>query len=339
MGRKAIIFLIFVLMIALVGCSSGNEPAKGEDSNSIEDQEEPLEIEVEQDPGPMVKKEKDLPSAFMVSIDNNGPARPQSGLDKADRVYEIIAEGGITRFLAIYHSQEADKIGPVRSARYYFTYIVKGHDLPFAHAGGSTQALNLIRELKLKDLDEIYNAGNSFYRTKDRKMPYNLYTSTELLTKGSEAKKHKFLPLKPLEQGAVSGGEEINQIDITYNKVEKYLYRVSYQWDGQRYQRFINDSPHKTLEGNELYTENVIVLAAKTRNVVTDQLRSEVDLIGKGEALFFTDGKVFKGSWEKPRAESEFKFLYEGNSMKFNGEHAWINVVGNLNIVQLNNAL
>ena len=78
-------------------------------------------------------------------------------------------------------------------------------------------------------------------------MPYNLYTSTELLTKGSK-QRNKLLPLKPLEQGTVSGGEEINQIDITYNKIEKYLYRVSYQWDGQRYQRFINGSPHKTLE-------------------------------------------------------------------------------------------
>jgi len=327
-------------MIALVGCGGEKEPAKVEENNQAQGQEEIEEVEeIEEEEGlePMVKKDKALPGAFIVSIDNNGPARPQSGLDKADRVYEIIAEGGITRFLAIYHSQEADKIGPVRSARYYFTYIVKGHDLPFAHAGGSTQALNLIRELKLKDLDEIYNSGGYFYRTKDRKMPYNLYTSTELLTKGSEAKKYKLLPLKPLEQGTVSGGEEINQIDITYNKIEKYLYRVSYQWDGQRYQRFINGSPHKTLEGNELYTENVIVIEAKTRNVVTDQLRSEVDLIGKGKALFFTDGKTYQGSWEKPQAESEFKFLYEGKPMKFNGEHAWINVVGNLSDVEQKN--
>lgn len=337
MGRVATILLILVLMVSLVGCSGANEPSKAVGNNPNQEQEEPIEEKEEKGPEPMVKEEKALAGAFMVSIDNNGPARPQSGLDKADRVYEIIAEGGITRFLAIFHSQEAEKIGPVRSARYYFTYIVKGHNLPFAHAGGSTQALNLIRELKLKDLDEIYNAGGYFFRTKDRKMPYNLYTSTELLTKGSEAKNYKLLPLKPLEQGIVSGGEDTNEIDIIYNKIEKYLYKVSYQWDGQRYQRYINGSPHKTLEGNEIYTENVIVLAAKTRDVVTDQLRSEVDLIGKGEALFFTDGKVYKGSWEKPQAQSEFNFLYEGNPMNFKGEHAWINVIGNIGNVEYKN--
>jgi len=339
MRKIILIILTFLLIISIFGCGNKNEPNKVDAEPELSSHTEIVEAEPEILPiiakEPLIKKEKELPGAFIVSVDNHRNAYPQSGLDKADRVYEILAEGGITRYLAVFHSQKADKIGPIRSARYYFAYIVKGHDFPFAHAGGNTNALNLIPQLKIKDLDEIYNSGPYFLRDKSRKMPHNLYSSTDLLLKGAEKKKFSLLPLEPLEQGKLEGGDAVDLIDITYSTDPRYLYTVTYEWGSGRYKRYINGVPHKTQEGLEIFTENIVVLETKTREVVTNELESEIELIGGGKALFFTGGNAYEGTWKKEKAASEFTFIYQGKNMKFIGEHAWINIVPALKNVEV----
>jgi len=334
MRKLLLALLVLFLTFSISGCGGKTESPQPEPQEevNVEPQKEETKPVVEVEP--LIKEEKELPGAFIVSVDNHRNAYPQSGLEKADRVYEILAEGGITRYLAVFHSQKVEKIGPIRSARYYFAYIVKGHDFPFAHAGGNTDAIVLIPKLKIKDLDEIYNSGPYFWREKSRKMPHNLYTSTELLLKGAEKKKFELLPLKPLVQGSVSGGQTADLIDITYSTDSRYPYTVTYEWDGHRYKRYINGTPHKTLEGTEIFTENIIVMEAKTREVVKDELESEIELIGSGKAYFFTGGKFYEGSWKKTKAEAEFEYIYEDKPMQFIGEHAWINVVPSLNDVK-----
>ncbi|NLT95453.1 MAG: DUF3048 domain-containing protein [Clostridia bacterium] len=335
---RKILFLLIIFLVAfnITGCGDKTEPSKTV-QEPPETNQEPQVVEIKTplvEIEPLVKKEKDLPGGFIVSIDNHRNAYPQSGLEKADRVYEILAEGGITRYLAVFHSQAPEKIGPIRSARYYFAYIVKGHDFPFAHAGGNNDAIALIPKLKIKDLDEIYNAGAFFYRDKSRKMPHNLYTNSDLLIKGAEKKKYALEPLKPLPQGDVAGGEEADLIDITYSTDSRYIYVVTYEWDGQRYKRYINGIPHETSEGTVIYTENVIVLEAKTRDVVKEELQSEIEVLGSGKAYFFTGGKFYQGTWKKEKAADEFEYLYEGQPMKFKGEHAWVNIVPSLKDVE-----
>lgn len=340
--RKFLLGFLILFLIFSIGCNKKKETIEPVKTDKVEEQiveKKPKdETQPKSDPKyssePLIKEKKELPGAFIVSIDNHRNAYPQSGLDKADRVYEILAEGGITRYLAIFHSQTVDKIGPVRSARYYFAYIAKGHDFPFAHAGGNTDALALIPQLKIKDLDEIYNSSAYFWRWKDRKMPHNLYTSTEKLLQGAQAKNFELLPLKPLKQGEVSESSKVDLIDITYSDDPKYLYVVTYEWDGSRYKRYINGTPHKTLKGKTIYTENIIVMEAKTKEVVKDELESEIELIGQGKALFFTNGQVYEGNWKKEKAGSEFEFIYNDQPMKFVGEHAWINIVPSLSNVK-----
>src|SRR5690554_4132821 len=231
MRKLLLILLVCILAFMTMGCGDKKEsPETGLNQEEIQGEPEVEEVTPEIDP--LVKAEKDMPGGFIVSIDNHRNAYPQSGLDKADRVYEILAEGGITRYLAVFHSHEAEKIGPIRSARYYFAYIVKGHDFPFAHAGGNNDAIVLIPKLKIKDLDEIYNSSAYFYRDKSRKMPHNLYTNSELLMKGADKKKFEMVPLKPLAQGNMLSGEKADLIDITYSTDPRYNYVITYEWDG-----------------------------------------------------------------------------------------------------------
>lgn len=128
---------------------------------------------------------------FMCIIENSRQARPQSGLSQADFVYETMAEGGISRFLTIFNSNYVNKIGPIRSARYYFLDLIEEFDLPFAHCGGAWDALDRISmDSSLLSINEINN-GKFFVRDNTRVAPNNLYTSTEKL---SEAINEKGFP-------------------------------------------------------------------------------------------------------------------------------------------------
>jgi len=130
-------------------------------------------------------KEKESPFGsrpLSIMVENSEGARPQSGLDKANIVYEVLAEGGITRFLAIYYDQDAEEVGPIRSARPYFVSKSLEHQAIYVHVGGSEEAYNFIKEEKIDDINEFVDF-EPFWRTTDRIPPHNLYTSTLKLRK------------------------------------------------------------------------------------------------------------------------------------------------------------
>jgi hypothetical protein len=120
-----------------------------------------------------------------VMIDNYPiDARPQSGLHDAEIVYEVEAEGGITRYLALYLSATPAKIGPVRSARTYFVELVRPYTALYAHAGENDdvwEPLKLLRADGFADMEEIVGTPEAFWRDSTREMPHNLYTSVARL--------------------------------------------------------------------------------------------------------------------------------------------------------------
>jgi len=269
-----------------------------------------------------------LPGAVFVSVENHTQARPQSGLDKADLVFEMDSEAGITRFLALFYTEAADQIGPVRSARSYFVQIVKAFDSPFAHAGGSEEALLLLKSLKIKNLDEIYGSGAYFWRSKDRKMPHNLYTSTELLVQGAEKRGYKLLPYTPLPEGTATGGTEAASCSLKYADNKYYKYITEYRYDGAAYAKFVNGEPFTVSGGNQITAANVIVLIAQSKWLGNqDPPLTDIKIVGKGQAFYFTQGKVYEGEWKKTAPEAHFEFTAGGETMLFSPGKTWINVI------------
>jgi hypothetical protein len=126
-----------------------------------------------------------------VMVENAPQARPQSGLDQADIVYEVLAEGEITRFVAVYQSGSPSVIGPVRSIRPYFVKLGEGFDAMIVHAGWSQDAMDLIADHNINHLDEVYGDGTYYWRSKDRKAPHNLYTSMDNIRKAAVNKKFR----------------------------------------------------------------------------------------------------------------------------------------------------
>lgn len=321
-----LVLCVFLLFVAACGKQEGKKPEPSEQQTSI-DKDAPNQVAHDEQKQKIIK-EPELPGAVLAMVDNYWKARPQSGLDKADMVYEIIAESGITRYMGIFYHEKADKIGPIRSARYYFVQLAKGYDSPLAHAGGSTEALNMLANLKIKDLDEIYNASTYYWRDKNRKMPHNLYTSTEQLLKGAKNKGYTLVPLSELSQGTDWQGDQQEKLCIDYS-VGKYDYKVYWEYKDNRYERKINDNLHLMDDGASIKAENIIVITAKTKDIVKDGIvLSEVDIVGEGESRYFIDGKMMKGSWIKKSIDSAIEFKDEqGNKMKFQTGKTWVQVI------------
>ena len=286
------------------------------------------------------EKEADLPSGVLVMIDNYSPARPQSGLDKADVVYEIIAEGGITRYMALFYSEAAPLIGPVRSARYYFVQLAKGMDLPYAHVGGAEDALAMIGSLRIKDLNEMSNAAKYFWQDPKRNRPHSTYTSTEKLIEAIANKQYAYKKpdLPPVAEEFTGSSLADGQVSFTYSP-GKNGYRATWIWDeslgdGGRYQRYINDKIQLCADGAPMVADTIFVLVAPSKPRNTDPVSSEVAIVGSGEALRIVDNKITKGAWKKESAERPLFITDTADwPMTMKDGKTWIQVVDSLEAV------
>ncbi len=318
-----ILCLMFLILLIFSGCSGQKSPVPVVEPAPVTDKTDNPSVPVE-------PKAPELPGALLVMVDNYLKARPQSGLDKADLVYEMMAEGGITRFMALFYQQSAVKIGPVRSARYYFVQLAKGYDSPLAHAGGSQEALQMIFDIKMKDLDEIYNAGGYFWRDKTRSMPHNLYTSTEQLLKGAQAKGYKLVVPPAFGVAAGEGEGTVHDKDMIIDYSSKtYNYKVVWHYNGQRYERDINGNPHLMEDGTRIIADNILAIVVPTKDIIKNkELLSEIKIIGKGEARYYVNGKMTKGSWAKTSVSAKMQFLDDkGEVVKIKPGKTWIQVI------------
>jgi len=278
-------------------------------------------------------KEKESPFGsrpLSIMIENSEGGRPQSGLDKANIVYEVLAEGGITRFLAIYYDQEAEEVGPIRSARPYFVSKSLEHQAIYIHVGGSEEAYNFIKEENIDDINEFVDF-QPFWRSTDRKPPYNLYTSTTKLRK--EANKLGYIEMIKKQEYQFETdrdekltGRESDSILIPYNSI--YTVSYKYQPESMKYIRFINGEPHidaKTKK--QLAVDNIIIQFAETK-IIDQEGRLAVDFVGKGTGLLFFKGNSTEITWEKSDLRARTLFLdKEGNRIALTPGNVWIQIV------------
>lgn len=255
----------------------------------------------------------------MVMVENAPQARPQSGLDQADLVYEILAEGEITRFLAVYQSKSPQVIGPVRSIRPYFVEIGAGLDALIVHAGWSQDAMNMIASQKLDHFDQVYGDDAYYWRSSERKAPHNLYTGIDKIRQGAVSKKFRSEWSGPqLTFAAASGAPSLSDrsapsapaskpIPIQSRPANKvtvsYLhgYNVSYQFDSASglYKRYMEGAPHLDKEtGKQLAGANILICESK-HEVVDKEGRRQIDVTGPGKGYLVQAGTVQEVQWER----------------------------------------
>lgn len=268
----------------------------------------------------------DRPIAMMV--ENEPPARPQSGLYAADVVFEIIAEE-ITRFMAVYYDHTGSmEVGPIRSARDYFADISTMFDAFYCHVGGSPRGLKFIKEHRLDDINAI-KGDRGFYRTRDRRIPHNLYTRPASMWE--EAARKKFRRVTPKETPfrflVTPAFAENPYTEITIPYFKSYV--VGWKYDPARgvYRRYLNGQPFRAKETEEYHdAENVIIQRIKSR-IIDEDLRHEMDLFAGGTAEVLTGGARIVGTWERGPL-GDFTYLDEaGREIYLNPGRVWVQFV------------
>jgi len=270
-----------------------------------------------------------------VILDNFSPdARPQAGLAQASMVYETLAEGGITRCLAVYLEQDAPMIGPVRSTRLYFTSWAAGLGVIFGHDGGNVDALQ-----QLPSLGNIYNIDSGrlagpFYRITTRAAPHNEYTDTTALRSyaGAHGGATTGAPPSLPHKGDAPSGQRPSHfslhIDFSYGD-----YNVEWRYDpaANDYRRFMGGAPHlDAASGKQLTAKNVIVMTTPETPASDPFTPGSIHLQteGSGPATVYEDGQAIKGTWSKPTVESPLQWLdSSGAPIKLNRGNTWVEVV------------
>ncbi|HET6622785.1 MAG TPA: DUF3048 domain-containing protein [Candidatus Saccharimonadales bacterium] len=262
-----------------------------------------------------------------VMIENSPWARPQSGLKQADVVFEAIAEGGITRFMALYQESQPTLLGPVRSLRPYYAEWGYAFDDSMAHVGGSNAAKQMIRSGNYGvDLEQFFN-GSYYWRSKDRYAPHNVYTSFKKLNalnkkKGHTTSKFDGFPRKKDEPVEKPNAKTIN-IDISSS-----LYNVKYTYDAKdnSYWRYMGGEKHVDREKGQIKPKVVIVIKVREYTIPGGTHgRQDIQTTGSGKAYIFQDGTVTVGTWKKASAKSQIHFVdKKGEDIALNRGQTWI---------------
>lgn len=271
---------------------------------------------------------KDLNKRHVTSImiENSPDARPQSGLRDAGLIYEAVAEGGITRFNALFLESQPDYIGPVRSVRPYYVELVRPFNPVFVHAGGSGAGLAKVKSEKIQDLDHGANA-EAFQRISSRYAPHNLYTSMKALDKAADKRHYKasdFTSFARKPELAVTNPTVTN---INFS-LSGFLYNVKYKYDAKNnsYLRFEGGDPHMDLKSRKQLSPKVVI--ALEMKYSQSGIYSVYKTNGQGKMWVFQNGSVQKGTWKKKNAKSQFQFIdAKGETLRLIPGQTWITLV------------
>ncbi len=274
----------------------------------------------------------DRPIAVM--IDNHKSAMPQSGLNDAYIVYEMIVEGGETRLMALFKGKTLDKIGPIRSSRHYFLDYALENDAIYVHYGWSPQAQSDITKLGVNNVNGLVESTSDFWRAKDKSAPHNAVSATKNIlsiaeAKGYNLKSDKKSVLNYVAEDINLESEQVaNKFSIKYSDYNT----VSYTYDSEakkylRYSRKTKQVDWDTKE--EVFAKNIIITFVKntTLNDGENKGRQTLDNIGTRDGYYITNGKAIKIKCEKKsRKEQTIYKDLQGNEIKVNDGNTFIQI-------------
>lgn len=265
-----------------------------------------------------------------IMIENSPDARPQSGIKGAGVVYEAIAEGGITRFLAIYQNTKPELIGPVRSLRMYYVDWLAPYNASVAHVGGSKAALDEVRNGNYRDIDQFFNAG-TYWRATDRYAPHNVYTSYANIDALNAAKGYTKSDFTGFTRVDGKASAEPNATSVAIN-FSGPMYNTSYAYDKESntYLRSLAGVPHVDREAGQLTPSVVVAMFVNMQHVFEDGYREQIITTGSGRAVVFQNGEAKEATWRKADRISPLRLTDEnGQDVPLIRGQTWISAVPN----------
>jgi len=334
-------FLSVVLLALLLAACGGDELSDGDGPSAGESPEGPTLC-------PLTGVETDIDisrPALAVKIDNAPPSRPQAGIEAADIVWEEIGEGGLTRFLSIFHCSDAGTLGAVRSARTVDPDILLEYKpVLFGYSGANPQVLN-----KVASTEGVINLvhgsfPDAYTRESSRRAPYNLFSSTDKLRDLPPSKdvegppKTGFVfnadvlnaPAAPAGGTGPAAPPPGNSVTFSYSPAVNVRY--TYDPAGKRYLRFHGDTAHKVNSGEQVSAANVVVMKVKvvpgTVRDASGTLTQDTTVVGSGEATILRGGTSVTGTWNRASLGDNTTLTdASGNTVELAPGNTWIHLL------------
>ncbi len=327
---KKFLVLVLGLTMVLTACGGDDKPVSSEIDDKTEVvEEDPYEgMAINPLTGLYVDEEAADNRPVAVVINNAPKALPQSGINQGDIYYEVLAEGEITRMVVIFKDFDAEKIGPVRSARDYFTYFsLDNDDAIFVHHGGSPSGYASIKNRNIDDIDGM--DCTAFWRDENRVNKPGMYEHSSYVdaagilesakeygyeTDGSTTGMFKFAEEEKTPSG--EGGRTIELV-FSVGQTSRFSFNDA---DGLYYRSQNGKDQIDELTGEAISVKNVIVQYADTHIIPGDEEgRREVNLVGSGTGYMFTNGNYEVISWTKTSYDSPTKWYgADGNELILN---------------------
>ena len=265
-----------------------------------------------------------------VKVDNHPNARPQSGLQEADAVIEIIVEGGFTRFIALFHSSDSGYVGPVRSIRPTDTAVLPPIDPVLLISGGQAWIQSLAGQ---RSIPLIGEGAAGLFRMSHRQAPHNLYADTWDARRTADERGYDDDINGPLYAIGdwETPAEEANTIELDW--ASGHL--VTWTYDRGVYKRAENGVPHSWVDGAghraQLAFDVLVVIEGHQYTAVPPpggrSAVPAIETLGTGRLLIFAEGRVMEGTWERDAVEEPFRLLDgEGNPAVVPPGIPWISI-------------
>jgi hypothetical protein len=273
-------------------------------------------------------KEADRP-AVGIKVENSPDARPQSGLEKADLVYEERVEGGITRFMAIFHCGESKKVGPVRSGRFDDPKIANPFTNIIAASGANGIVAKEFKKQKMLFITEAKAKDAMFRDPPGSTDTHSLFANTEKLRKLVE-KRDVSPPDVSWSYGELSGdSKNARSVKVQFTSSNV----IEYRWKKGKWMRYEAGQPFMTASGGQIAVPNLLIQEVRVDNSkkIVDSAGNpspDITLTGSGRAVLFRDGKAIQGKWTIEDEGDLASFTTKsGDAMTFDTGPIWIELV------------
>jgi hypothetical protein len=320
------------MLVLVTGCTKIN--TKDEDKNN--DTKDPIvEEPIVEEPKLKIVDVESTTRPIAVMINNHPAARPHhAGLQDAYIMYEIIVEGGFTRYMAIFKDQTTERIGSVRSSRHYYLDYALENDAIYTHFGWSERAKSDISTLKIANVNGLYDSG--FWRDKTLGVAteHTAYTNISNIKqlaskKGYRAETNKELLLNySIEDVNIDGYTDAvvaNNVSIDYS----YATNTTFVYDPvlRVYNRFVNDKAHNDAVTKKQYTAKNIIIA-KVKNFSFDSYgRQDLTNVGTGNGYYITNGFAVPITWNKTSRSEQTVYKYiDGTEITVNDGNTHIQI-------------
>lgn len=352
-GAGLLPLAVCVLCLCLLCACGGEEPVEEETpSPSLSPSQSQPQPEPSPEPagphnlltGLPMDEERANARPVAVMLNNLREAMPQQGNSGADIIYEVVAEGGITRMLAVYQSVDGlGIIGSVRSARPYYIELALGHDAIFIHAGGSEDAYENLSSWNVDHMDGVrgyYSGSGLFWRDHTRvaghsyALEHSLVTSDESIQSALAESEFRLEHEEGYEgalvfagDGTPDGGETAGTITVPFSGYKTGVFR----YDAQSGLYLAEEYGEAYIDGNsgeQIAVTNVLVLRAPVQNTGDYYGHMTVEL-SEGDGWFACGGKLVPITWKKGGRDAQITYCLEDGSPLTLGEgRSYINIIG-----------